>query len=432
LHIFLNALGATCGSGVTYLRNVLPHLSAQAGIHTTVAVNRKFRDELAALGEFSFCDFDVPAGVARRFWFEQTALPTFIRRSGADVLISAGNFAVRNSPVPQILLSGNSLYTSEGFSRDLHCRREYRLLLDHQIKSFFARQSIFWSDATVAPSQFFADELRRWTGREVLRIYHGFDRRVFFADERLLPPEVQQKLDSACDSLRLLFVSHYNYYRNFETLLSAIPMLRVRLGKKVCLFLTCQLRTQDTPGSYRADRAAALVRQLRIEKEVVELGPIPYSSLHHIYKACDLYVSAAYAESFAHPLVEAMACGLPVVASDLPVHREICGPAAIYFPCFSAEELCARIMSVVESTDLHQELSRNARVRSIDFSWARHIDQLLSVAAEFVQAPAARSQIRASQRLAILGTQLRPQHKICMSSSQEPRTGNHGNAASAL
>jgi glycosyltransferase involved in cell wall biosynthesis len=381
-------LGASCASGVTYLRNILPHLSGQTGVHTTIAVNRKFRDELAGLGDFSVCNFDVPAGVARRFWFEQTALPGFIRTSAADVLISAGNFAIRNSPIPQILLSGNSLYTCADFCRDLCCRREYRLLLDHQIKSFFAKQSIYWSDATIAPSRVFADELRRWTGKKVLHVYHGFDPNVFFADKRPLRPDVQQKLDSAPDSLRLLFVSHYNYYRNFETLLTAIPMLRERLGKKVRLFLTCHLRTQDNPGSFRADRAAALVRQLEIEKEIVELGAIPYSSLHHVYKACDLYVSPAYAESFAHPLVEAMACGLPVVASDLPVHREICGPVAIYFQRFSPEELCQQIMRVVESGDLRQELSRNARVRSLDFSWARHVDQLLSVAAEFVQAPA--------------------------------------------
>jgi hypothetical protein len=50
-------------------------------------------------------------------------------------------------------------------------------------------------------------------------------------------------------------------------------------------------------------------------------------------------VTPAYAESFAHPLIESMSSGLPVVASDLPVHREICGDAAIYFPRFSPDAL---------------------------------------------------------------------------------------------
>ena len=145
---------------------------------------------------------------------------------------------------------------------------------------------------------------------------------------------MKSQLERGQDAIRLLFVSHYNYYRNFETLLRAIPILSSRLqGKKVKLFLTCQLKSDENPGSYRAESAASLAKEMR--DEVVELGTIPYRSLHHVYRACHIYVTPAYAESFAHPLVEAMSSGLPVVASDLPVHREICRDAGIYFPRFS-------------------------------------------------------------------------------------------------
>lgn len=386
MHIFLNALGASCASGITYLRNVLPHLSAHSGLQTTVAVNQKLRGELPESSNVAFCDLAVPPGAARRFWFEQTTLRGYIRRSGADVLISAGNFALRNSPVPQILLSGNSLYTSADFSKDLHTRREYRLLLDHWVKRFFARRSVRWADSTVAPSHTFGNQLQCWTGKQIVCIHHGFDRAMFSGDHSSLPSHIQQKLDSAHDALRLLFVSHYNYYRNFETLVRAIPILRTRLGKKIRLFLACNLRDQDNPGSYRAETCAALVRKLGVREEVVQLGPVPYSLLHHVYKACDIYVTPAYAESFAHPLVEAMACGLPVIASDLPVHREICGPAALYFHRFSPEGLSAQVIQLAESSGLRKELSRHARTCSGDFSWARHVDELTALASRLLRA----------------------------------------------
>ena len=64
------------------------------------------------------------------------------------------------------------------------------------------------------------------------------------------------------------------------------------------------------------------------DNATLELGTVPYRSLHRLHRACHIYVTPAYAETFAHPLVEAMSSGLPVVASDLPVHREICGDAA--------------------------------------------------------------------------------------------------------
>jgi glycosyltransferase involved in cell wall biosynthesis len=194
-----------------------------------------------------------------------------------------------------------------------------------------------------------------------------------------LPALVRQQFDSAEDALRLLFVSHYNYYRNFETLFRAIAVLRDRLRtKRIRLFLTCQLRSDANSGSYRAEKAAALVEQLGIGDEVVELGAIPYSLLHQVYRACDLYV--------AHPLVEAMASGLPVVASDLPVHREICGSGALYFERFSPQDLCAQVLRTVASSDLRQELSHSGRIRSVAFSWAKHVDELLVLATELVPA----------------------------------------------
>jgi glycosyltransferase involved in cell wall biosynthesis len=95
-----------------------------------------------------------------------------------------------------------------------------------------------------------------------------------------------------------------------------------------------------------------------------------------------MYVSPAYTETFAHPLVEAMSSGLPVVASDLPVHREICRDAAVYFPRFSPDELAERVVQIQESPELAEKLSSNGLRRACDFSWSEHVDRLLVLAEE--------------------------------------------------
>jgi glycosyltransferase involved in cell wall biosynthesis len=106
--------------------------------------------------------------------------------------------------------------------------------------------------------------------------------------------------------------------------------------------------------------------------------------LHQVYRACDIYVSPAYAESFAHPLVEAMACGLPIVASDLAVHREICEDAALYFPRFSPEDLAARVCQVATSDGSAKQLSDRGQERARDFSWEKHVDELLDLASNLL------------------------------------------------
>src|SRR5580704_2684446 len=355
MHLFLNCLAASAGGGLTYLRNVVPHLSARTGVRTTVAANSHLRQELGDLPNIMWAQLEGNQSTARRFYQEQAILPALIRRSGADLLISSGNFALWRSPVPQILLSGNSLYTSADFYHDLRSRRDYRIWTDTRIKSIFAKRSVYWADRTVAPSRAFAEELQRWTGASILSIHHGFDFETFCKNGSTLPTRTQQKLDSANGALRLLFVSHYNYYRNFETLLRAIPLIQNRLDKRrVVLFLTCTLRSEKNPGSYRAEPAAELVQRLGIAEQVVELGAIPYHLLHHVYGACDIYVTPAYAETFAHPLVEAMASGVPIVAADLPVHREVCGEAALFFQRFSPQESADQVLRLEASPDLRK------------------------------------------------------------------------------
>jgi glycosyltransferase involved in cell wall biosynthesis len=384
MHLFINSLAASAGGGLTYIRNVLPRLSAQADLRVTVAASPGLKEEFSRLANVEFLELEVSP--ARRFWYERSALARVIRRSGANVLLSTGNVALRKSPVPQILLSRNSIYTSADYYRDLLARHEYRMWLDTQLRAAIAKKSVGWADVTVAPSEAFADELRRWTGRPVFAIYHGFDDAAFTSGSASLSPKVAEKLQDADGALKLLFVSHYNYYRNFETLIRALPQLRQRLqGRPVRLLLTCELAPGSNPGAYRPETAAKLVKELGLSEVVVELGAIPYGQLHHLYGRADIYVTPAYTETFAHPLVEAMACGLPVVASDLPVHREICSESAEYFPRFSEEALAQTVANVAMSTEKLQRMSAAGRERARQFSWKIHVDKILELSTKLLQ-----------------------------------------------
>jgi glycosyltransferase involved in cell wall biosynthesis len=357
-------------------------------LRATVLLDARLARELQFSANLTFLERNTSSSVAMRFFEEQHTVPRLVRQCGADVLLCTGNFALLNSPVPQILLSRNALYTSRDFYADLRSRSDYRLWLDTQLKGAFAKWSIQAADTVVAPSEAFAQELRGWTGRPVAAIHHGFDREEFVRDRSSLPEDIQEKLDSAGDALRLLFVSHYNYYRNFETLIRAVPLIQQLLGsRKVVLFLTCKLAAGANPGAYRAGSAAALVRELGLSNNIVELGAVRYGLLHHLYRAAHIYVSPAYAESFAHPLVEAMSSSLPVVASDIPVHREICGSAALYFERFSPSALAQRVAEVAQSAELAAQLSQAGIERSAAFSWKNHVDRIVTLAESLISRP---------------------------------------------
>lgn len=382
IHLFLDASAASSGSGPTYVRNVVPHLSARADVRSTILVSSQLRKEFQDRANVSFLEFTGDSGnAAARFLRSQLLVPRMVRRSGADVLLSAGNIALFRSPVPQILLSGNALYTSADFFRDVRARGDYKLWLDTTFKAQIAKWSVQAADCTVAPSQSFADEIQRWTGVRARAVHHGFDRDLFFRDLSPLPSPLENILPRTGDELRLLFVSHYNYYRNFETLIRAVARLRSLVAPRpVKLFLTCRLAPGANPGSYRIEAAAKLVDDLGMDSNLVQLGAVPYHLLHHVYRACDAYVTPAYVETFAHPLVEAMASGLPVIASDLTVHREVCTDAALYFQTFSPELLAKTICEIALSPELSKQMAQRGLQRSQDFSWNHHVAKLISIA----------------------------------------------------
>jgi glycosyltransferase involved in cell wall biosynthesis len=387
MRLFIHALGASAGGGLTYLRNLVPHLAARPDIEVSVLAG-KAAD--AAIPSASNMQVLVSGreehGPLYRSLWEQREIPKLLRKTGADVLLSTGNFALWNSPVPQVLLSRNSLYTSADFSRDLRRRGDYRLWADTRLKGFLARKSIHRAQLTVAPSEAFARELRTWSGRDVVALHHGFDREFFLQDGMALPLSIREKLKQTEGAVRLLFVSHYNYYRNFETLLRAVALLRRRSpSRKISLLLTCELAPGKNPGNYRTEEASALLHDLQIEEEVVQLGAIPYPQLHHVYRSCDVYVTPAYTETFAHPLVEAMACGLPIVASDLAVHREITNGSALFFEKFSPAGLADQVGQLLDSPSLQAELRQKGLQRSADFSWHAHVGQLLDWAESLVR-----------------------------------------------
>src|SRR5579871_3527662 len=130
MHLFINCLAASSGSGLTYVHNIVPQIAARSELRATVALPSKLRSSLGSPRNVSFVELDLSAGAAGRFFWEQFYLHRLVQASAADVLVSAGNFALWRSPVPQILLSGNCLYLSPDFLEDLRARRQYAMWLD--------------------------------------------------------------------------------------------------------------------------------------------------------------------------------------------------------------------------------------------------------------------------------------------------------------
>lgn len=394
IHVLFNALASTAGGGVTYLRNVLPLLSRtdEAQRYLALVPPSQLEDCARLSHERMKVESVEIGGAVKRMWWEQTGLRRLIKSERVNVLVSLGNFALLASPVPQILFNRNDLLFSAEFERDLRSRKLRGELLAHRFKSWLAKRSIKSATINVAPTAAFAQKVQATSGLSQIKIEplrFGFDAEAFAANHESLPDALLAKLNLRGGCRRLLYVSHYNYFRNFETLVRALPIIKSRLkqqtGEDVQLVLTTDIRRGAVYGGYDATAAAELIDRLGVREDIAMLGAVEYDKLHQLYGLCDVFVCPSYSESFGHPLVEAMASGVPIVSADLPVHREVCGDAAVYFDVFDERSLAEHCVQALADENLSKRLSACGLERSREFSWREHVRQLTALIARVAE-----------------------------------------------
>jgi glycosyltransferase involved in cell wall biosynthesis len=90
-----------------------------------------------------------------------------------------------------------------------------------------------------------------------------------------------------------------------------------------------------------------------------------------LYNAAEVFVHPSLEEGFGLPLLEAMACGTPVVAFDNSSIPEVAGGAAMLVPTGSVEAMSRRIVEVLGDAGLRQRLAARGLGRAAQFSWER-------------------------------------------------------------
>ncbi len=109
------------------------------------------------------------------------------------------------------------------------------------------------------------------------------------------------------------------------------------------------------------------------------LGPVSDADLVGLLNAADVFVYPTLAEGFGLPVLEAMACGRPVVTSAGTAPAEVAGDAAILVNPRDPAEVARAVSRVLADRDLAEKLGRKALVRAAEFSWERAAARTLEV-----------------------------------------------------
>ncbi|HWA66764.1 MAG TPA: glycosyltransferase family 1 protein [Mycobacteriales bacterium] len=125
------------------------------------------------------------------------------------------------------------------------------------------------------------------------------------------------------------------------------------------------------PMGFRGEEVSRLIEQLGLTGRVQLLGRVSDARLAGLYRCATALCFPSIIEGYGLPLVEAMAEGLPIVASDIDVSREVAGDAARYFPVGDDHAFAQALADVAGDPQLRADLGSVGRARSAELTWQR-------------------------------------------------------------
>lgn len=121
------------------------------------------------------------------------------------------------------------------------------------------------------------------------------------------------------------------------------------------------------------------VRREGLESAVVFPGHVPLEDLRVLYAACGVFVFPSLYEGFGMPVLEAMACGAPVISSNATSLPEVVGDAALLVDARDRDAVASAMKRVLEDRELREDLRRRGAMRAKVFSWEKSARDLLRV-----------------------------------------------------
>jgi glycosyltransferase involved in cell wall biosynthesis len=168
----------------------------------------------------------------------------------------------------------------------------------------------------------------------------------------------------------VLQVATKGRYKNTPALLKAFAQLRARVANVTLVRIGSPLHPDE----------AELAHKLGICASIKQLGTVRSDRiLAEWYSAADVLVFPSLWEGFGWPPLESMACGTPVVASNIPAISEVVGDAGVLVSSEDPSEMAHAVECVLTDAAFSDSLRKKGLERAAHFTWAKAAAQTLAV-----------------------------------------------------
>jgi glycosyltransferase involved in cell wall biosynthesis len=244
--------------------------------------------------------------------------------------------------------------------------------------NFAVKSAISFARKIIVPSQATKLDLVKYykaKPSQIEVVHHGVDLTRF-------KPATQKEVDLPLDIKQpyILFIGRIESKKNIKTLIQAYALLRQEAK------ITHQLVLAGKPG-FGYDEIEAEIQKLppNINQDIIETGYISDQMYTTLLQQADIFVYPSLYEGFGLPVLEAMAAGVPVIASNTSSLPEIVGQAGILANPKKAFDFAAALSRIIHHPEEKRALIKKGLVRAQEFTWSKATKQTLDILREVGQ-----------------------------------------------
>lgn len=238
--------------------------------------------------------------------------------------------------------------------------------------------SVKRADALIAVSNFTKNEIVELLNipEERIRVIHNGIAQIFKPVNDTMKIE-RVKSKYGVNGSYLLFVGNIEPKKNIERVIYAYLSLRQSLNCKYPLLVVGKK-------TLYFQSLLEVIRRYNAEKDIIFTDVVSNDELACLYSGAQFLIFPSLYEGFGIPVIEAMACGLPVITSNVTSLPEVVGDAALQVDPLSVDDITGAMHSLLYNNELRVTLQRRGFERAKLFSWEKTARETLSVYQEIV------------------------------------------------
>ena len=325
------------------------------------------------LGFYNLEQITIPS-LSPSTWFiwSNTVLPRIIKRCKIDIYHSFKHVTAYYLKTNKVLTfhGGAMLYKFPEFYKWydlLYWKLSYRSaikLYDRIIVAAAEEQAFFMRHFAIPESKFRIVNL-------------AADKRFRVVNDEYFLNKIRNKYN--LPERFILFVGQIHPQKNIERLIIGYMKSRDKLREHYKLVIC-----GGGSGEYFS-KISKLLTKLDITKDILFLGRVSQDDLVGVYNLADVFLFPSNYESFGIVILEAMACGLPIITSDIPDIDDVVKDNACRVNPENIDDIAQAIVKVIELEELRKSLQSKSLIHANRFSWKRCAVETLKVYEELIE-----------------------------------------------